>query len=136
MSDNVYIHGTDILGFSEAPIKIDGAGIIPLAQAGGPQPALVIRVKNPGALVAKEGGAAGKLAFDAAPASITGMIYSKMREEMLTKFKEKGVDADVQVTTNPPMGPPPKKEFVIGAAVGAGAVGAGWGLWKLLKMVF
>ena len=120
---NSYVIGTDLLG-----------AIIPLAQAGGPQPALVIRVKNAEQLVRAKGGAAGALAFDIAPQATTSKIYSEMRNEMIRKFKEQGVDADVQIVTSPPSGPPPKKEFVSGMAAGAGAVGVGWLLWKLIRV--
>ena len=138
MKMNPYTVGTDILvGWSEAPIKLGsqqvGASIIPLASVNTPQPALVIRVKNPAELVAKQGGAAGKLSFDIAPSSITGLVYSKMRDEMLEKFKEKGVVADVQVVTSPPSGPPPKAEFVRGMAAGGMATGIVYGLYRLVK---
>jgi hypothetical protein len=76
------------------------------------------------------------LVFDLLPQTITNKIYSEMQKEMLVKFKEKGVDADVQITTSPPSGPPPKKDFLTGAAVGVGATGALYGLWKLIRMAF
>ena len=120
---NVYLHGTDVLG----------AGMIPLAQAGGPQPALVIRVKNAGQLVAKEGGKPGELAFDALPGTITNFMYAKMRDEFAAKLKEQGVNADVQVTTSPPNGPPPRSEFLPGVAVGAGVTAIAFGLWKIFR---
>lgn len=126
---NIHIHGIDVLGWSEAPITIDGA-TIPLAQAGGPQPAIVIRVKNAGALAA-QGGAAGSLAFEAVPNTITNIIYGRMRDEFLQKFKEKGVDADVSITTTPPAGPPPRSDFVPGVLAGGALVGLAWGAAKL-----
>ena len=108
---------------------------IPLASIKSPEPALVIRVKNAPELVAKQGGAMGKLAFDLAPATITGKIYSEMQKEMLTKFAEKGVVADVQVVTSPPSGPPPKAEFLRGMAAGGIGVGIVYGLWRLIRLL-
>ena len=112
-----------------------GAGMIPLASVRSPEPALVIRVRNAPELVAKQGGAMGKLAFDIAPASITAKIYSEMQKEMLTKFREKGVVADVQVVTSPPSGPPPKAEFLRGMAAGGVGVGIVYGLWRLIRLL-
>ena len=130
MSDNIYIHGADVLGG-----EFVGA-IVPLAQAGGTQPALVIRVKNAGELAAKQGGATGGLAFDAVPGTITNVIYGKMRDEFSKKLKDQGVDADVTVSSTPPTGPKPKTEFLPGVLVGAGATAVGFALWKLLRGLF
>ena len=127
MTENVYIHGVDILGGEYV------GAVIPLAQASGPQPALVIRVKNAGELVKKQGGATGSLVFDAVPGAITNVIYGKMRDEFAKKLKEQGVDADVTVSTSPPNGPAPRSDFLPGMAVGAVTVGIGVGLWKLLR---
>lgn len=130
--NNRHVHGVDILGWSEAPIKIDGS-IIPLAQAGGQQPALVVRVKNAANVVAQQGGATGKLAFDLVPNTITNLVYGKMRDEFSSKLKEQGVDADVTVTTTPPNGPSPRSDFIPGIVVGAALTGIGLGALRLFR---
>jgi len=128
-----YLDGVDVLGSERNDSSADD---FDLAQATDPEPALVIRVENPGELVQKQGGATGALVFDIAPSSVTGMIYSKMRDEMLKKFKEQGVNADVQITTSPPKGPPPKAEFVRGMVAGGATAGVVYLLYRLIRLAF
>lgn len=95
--------------------------------------ALVIRVKNVPELVAKEGGATGKLVHSLVPQTIANTVYDKMAAEMRAKFKEKGVDADVEVTYAPPAVGRSPKDFFVGAGVGAGLIGAVWLIKGLLS---
>lgn len=97
----------------------------------GGDPALVIRIKNVADVVKRQGGATGAAAYAAIPNVVTEKVYSTVQEQLSTKFKEQGVDADVQVTSAPPMGKAPsgKRDFLTGAVVGAGAVVGGYYLY-------
>lgn len=118
MSASDYLFGTDVLL---------GAG----------EQYLVIRVKNVGDLVAKQGGAVGKLAHTLAPQTITDKVYDEMRKEMLKEFAKQGADVDIQVTATPPMGKRAPTEFGRGALVGGvgAAVLGGLALvvWRILS---
>lgn len=86
--------------------------------------ALVVRVKNVGDAVKSQGGATGALAFSITPETISNVVYSKIRDELISGFRDKGIDVDVQLTSTPPTGPAPKNEFLRGAALGAGTIAA------------
>lgn len=93
---------------------------------------IVIKVKNVGDLVKKQGGALGNLAFSLVPTTISNTVYSKMRDEFSTKLKEQGVDADVSVTATPPGGSVPAGEGIKLGLIAAGTIGVGWGAWHFL----
>lgn len=134
---NPYLHGADVLSSKVPDVDEDNdendiVGVS-LAQApGGGDPALVIRVKNTADVVKAQGGGAGAIAFSLAPATITAQVYSTMQAQLKTKLKEQGVDADVTVTTTPPTGPAPKGDLLTGVVLGAGVVGLGFLLKKLI----
>ena len=101
---------------------------------------VLVRVKNVPELVRDQAkgwkGEVGKaLASTLFDDTIESKVYSEMKKKLVAGFKESGVDADVQVvqaadyraTTS---------TFLKHAAVGAGAVGVGWGLWQLAKMLW
>lgn len=107
---STYLDGTDILGEY-----------------------LVIRVKNVPELVKKQGGAAGALAYAAAPQTITAKVYDEMRSKLAEGLDQQGVDADISVVSLPPTGPAPKGELLTGIAIGAGTVGIGALVWHGVK---
>ncbi len=99
---------------------------------------LTIRVKNPGDLVKAQGGAAGALAYRAAPQTIEDKIYDEMASQMRVQFKDKGVDADIQVKSGLPFGAsPPRNDFWRGAGLAAGSLGGVglvvWGVRALFR---
>lgn len=108
-----YLVGSDVLGADEQYI--------------------VIRVKNVEELVRKKGGTTGGIAFGLVPQTVTNQVYSEMAKKLSAGFRGEGVDADVSVVGNPPAGPNGKTDFWGGALLGAGAVGAGWLAWRLVR---
>lgn len=93
---------------------------------------VVIKVKNMGDVVTKQGGAMGNVAYSLTPQTISNIAYERMRDDFKKGLAEKGVDADVTITAMPPTGKPPAGELWFGVAVGASTVGMGWLLWKLI----
>jgi hypothetical protein len=98
-----------------------------------PQPGdqyLVVHVKNAADVVRKQKGAAGSTFYSVAPAAVTGEVYKKIIDELQKGFREKGVDADLQILSQPPQGETPRRDLTTGVALGVGAVGIGWLLWR------
>lgn len=93
------------------------------------EPAIVIRLKDVGGLV-KSKSAAGGLLYNLTPGTMSTIVYGQMRDKLAGGLKDEGVDADVQITTSPPSGPPPKSEFGRGAALGVVAAAGGWALFR------
>lgn len=89
-------------------------------------PALVIRYTNVEKLVKDKGGAAGGLAFRAAPQTITNKVYSETASAMRKKFAEEGAEVDVQVVDPAPSGTPRRGDLVTGLLLGAAGVGLVW----------
>lgn len=83
--------------FGALPDVLNRAGV-KLPQGANPQTArgLLIQVRN-GQQLASAQGTAGKLAYNVLPEAIENTILSKMKDEFLAKFAEKGVMADVQI---------------------------------------
>lgn len=100
--------------------------------AGADDTFLLIHVNNVPELVQKQGGNTGSLVYKLAPSTVTGKVYSAMKDQFKAKLAEQGVVADVSIVTNPPSGPPPKAEILRGAALGAGLVGFMWLLKSLI----
>ncbi len=98
--------------------------------------AVVITIKNVDDLVAKQGGATGANLYKLTPNFVTNMVYDKLRQKLDEGLKAQGALADVKVVSTAPKGAPPKSEFTTGIAIGAGAVGVGWLLFKLGRVVF
>ena len=91
---------------------------------------VVVRLRNLRVLVAREGGALGKLAYNVAPETVSAMSLKKVRDKLIEGFGKEGADADVQVLSTAPIGGPPKAEFLTGAAIGGATVVGGFLLWK------
>ncbi len=108
---NTYLIGTDCLG----------------AQS------LVIQVKDPGAVVRSQGGAAGGLAFTLAPKTIEDKMYAEMASEMIKEFRARGIDIDARAISDVPVGVKQPTEFIPGVAVGAAGAGLVFGLFHLIK---
>ncbi len=125
-----YLNGCDVLGAEFGTVDDVGADFFATNQPG--ESFIVIRVKDIGGLVAREGGSAGALAYKAAPVTVTNAVYSKMQEEFAKGLREKGVDAEVKVMANPPRDSPIQGELVVGVALGGGVVVLG----LVLKSVF
>lgn len=119
-----YLLGCDLLGgdvgATAAPAATDGT-------------AVVIRVRDVGALVAAKGGAMGALFFKAAPVTATNTAYGQLAEEVASGLKAKGVEADVVVSAAPPTGPAPKSDLLTGLVLGGVAVGALSGIVALIR---
>ncbi len=107
-----YLVGTDVLGAGEQY--------------------LVIRVKNLDELVRNRSGFAGGLAVQLAPQTIANKVYSEMAREMVAKFRQQGVDADVQIVSGAPSPGEARSDFLKGMLVGAAALAAGRLAVKLL----
>ena len=111
---SAYLVGTDVLGAGEQY--------------------LVIRVRNLEELVRKRGGFAGGLAVQLAPKTIENKVYSEMAREMVQKFREQGVDAEVSITSAPPTEAAARADFIKGAFVGAGLLAFGrLAVWLIAK---
>ena len=90
-------------------------------------PALLVQVRNIPELVARQGGAPGAAVQALAPRTIANKVYTEMQKRMTSEFAKQGVDVDVRVVASAQdFGPPPRGEFLTGAAVGASAVGFAW----------
>jgi len=127
------IFGSDVIGsdedFESFSAEVFGATV---PEAGG-GPYVTIHVKDIPALVKAKGGSIGGLVAGLVPKTIEAKVYGDMASQFLTKLKEQGVDADVRVVTTTPFGGPFKQDFLIGAGVGVGMVGVGFGIFKLVK---
>ena len=93
---------------------------------------ITIKVNNIAELVRREGGLSGGLAYGLAPQTLTNKVYSEMIKKMISGFKDQGVNADVSLSTTPGT-PRSVPDIAVGALVGAGAVGIGYGLFRLLR---
>jgi hypothetical protein len=94
---------------------------------------VVIRIKNMADVIKAQGGALGNLAFSLTPQTVANLAFSRMRDEFKKSLADKGVDADVTLAAAGPATKAPRGELVTGVIVGAGAIGVGWGLWRLLR---
>lgn len=93
---------------------------------------VTIKVNNVENLVKQQGGAAGEIAFKLAPQTVSNTVYSKLKDQLAAALKEKGVEADVTITSSPATGAPAKGELLTGLALGAGGVGIAYGVVKLV----
>lgn len=82
--------------------------------------AVWIKIKNAGALAAKQKGVAGAIASGVAPEVVAAQVDEAVAAELATALKAKGVEADVGVTQS-------AAETGIGELVAAG-LGFGLGL--------
>lgn len=97
--------------------------------------AIIIRVKNMRDVVKREGGALGDLAQTVLPDFTSEQFYSKLRSELSGKFKEKGVDAqvDVVLARDAPTTPAQTglaREFAVGIGIGLAIEALGLWLWR------
>lgn len=113
-----YLQGTVVLG-----------ALLPWEPKPGDQ-YVVLHLKDVAKVVREQGGATGGLAFEVAPQTISTAAYNRIAKELEAALKDKGIAADVAVRQLPPGGEPPRRDFMTGALVGAGAVGVGWALWR------
>ena len=91
---------------------------------------MTLRVKDPGAVVKSQGGAAGALAYKFAPAAVENKMYDEMGRQIVEQMKQRGIDAESGVARVP--GEPAQSNFLRGAAIGAGGIALGYGLFRLL----
>ena len=124
------IFGSDVVG---GDAEIFGATVP--EQGGGPF--ITIHVKDVAAVAKAKGGAIGGLAAGLIPKTVESKVYNEIASQLKTKFKtEQNVDIDTAVVSTRPFGGPFKRDFLIGATVGAGMVGVGFGLVKLARHFF
>lgn len=93
--------------------------------AGETEPAVVIRIRNAVDVIKEKGGSLAAFAASLAPETIKSRMYSQIKDQLVQKFKDQGVDADVQVVA-PPNGPAFHGELLTGALIGGGLVGLSW----------
>jgi len=125
---------------ADTPLPADGDGsdgggapdAVVGAAAADQYPSLVIRIKNFGDVIKSQGGALGNIAYTLTPATISNVALGKMRDEFKSSLAEKGVDADVAIASAPTV-KTKTSELVIGMGLGAGLVGLGALIWRLLK---
>ncbi len=101
--------------------------------AGGTGDLLVtVKLKDVAGTVKSQGGATGALAQMLAPHTIEKTVYDKIASKLKAGFTQQGVDADVTVmdAAAVPGAPAKSTEFLRGAAVGVGAVGGGYLIYK------
>lgn len=101
----------------------------------GPGPFVTVHVRDVPALVKAQGGAIGELVVRLAPQAIENQVYEKMATQIAAGMKDKGVDAEVKIVTNPHAlsSLPSRSDFVTGMALGAGSVFAVYGIYRLIK---
>jgi hypothetical protein len=129
LSDST-VSGEDLERFEA---EIFGATV---PEAGG-GPFITIHVKDIPAVVKGKAGAIGGLMAGLVPTTITAKVYSEMASQLKKKFKEQeNIDIDVAVVTTMPFGGPFKRDFLVGAGVGAGMVGVSYGLFRIVKHFF
>lgn len=128
MSD--YLLGTDVLGASGV-LPWQGASV----DAGG-GPYVTIHVRDIPGLVRAQGGATGALAQNLLPQTIQNKVYGDIQSEIAKAMKAKGVDAEVKIVSTAPLGGPLKRDFLVGSAVGAGALGLGYAITKIITHLF
>ncbi len=130
------IFGSDVIGgdFGNFEAEIFGATMPqPQPQQQGGGPFVTIHVKDIPALVKAKGGSIGGLVAGLLPQTIEAKVYGDMATQIAKGMKDQGVDAEVKVVTAVPFGGPFKRDFLIGATVGAGMVGVVYGIVKLVK---
>lgn len=112
---SAYLHGTDVLGFGTAPSE----------------QYIVIRFTNLPKLVKDKGGAAGGIVQTVLPTTIANKVYDETLAQMKSEFAKQGIDAEVKITTTPPLGNErPKSELVPGIAIGAGGAAIVYGIFR------
>lgn len=95
---------------------------------------LTVRFRDPVAVAAKEGGAAGTLAATLAPKAVEEQMYSEFQKQLADQLKARGIDAEVNVVTSASsFGKPGSSDFGSGLVVGAGAVGVLWLVMRLWR---
>lgn len=87
-----YSDGLEVLGCNCAPSTDDVLGAAS-------NRAVLIQIKNLPAVVKAQGGALGSLAQSLVPDTIEAKVYDTVASQLVSKFKEQGVDADVKVVT-------------------------------------
>lgn len=116
-----YLHGVDVLGAKDASVAATG------------DKGILIQVKNVPEVVKAQGGAAGGVAYSLAPASITGKVYDTMKDQLTTKLKEQGVDADVKVVVPTGFQEAGSNPIWKPVALGLSGIGVLALSWKLIK---
>ena len=129
--------GADVIGSDEEDFgaftsEIFGATVP--QQGGGPF--ITIHVKDVPAVVKAKGGAIGGLIAGLVPSTIEAKVYGDISKRLVEDFAKQGVDIETKVVSAAPFGGPFKRDFLIGSAVGVGAVGVGFGLFRLVKHFF
>lgn len=76
------------------------------------------------------GRAAGTFAYKLAPQAVEKKMYDEMGRQIVEQMRARGVDAEASVVESP--GVPARSEFLRGAALGAGGLALGYGLWRLI----
>lgn len=111
---------------------LDGMDAVIGAEAT-PHRGVLITVRDVPALVRAQGGNTGAFVDQLVPDTIEATVYQQMAAEITAGMKDKGVDADVKVVSPAGYKPARGPEFKRGVVVGAGAIGVGWLVWKLLR---
>jgi hypothetical protein len=109
--------------------EVMGLGAV-AASAG---PYVTIHIPDVKGLVQSKGGALGTFAQGIVPKSIEKSVYAKIQGTIRDGLSKEGITADVQVMDTAPGQPIAASEFLVGAAVGAGTVGVGWVLWRVVR---
>ncbi len=100
---------------------------------------LTIQV-DPAALAKAKGGAAASFINTLAPDTIATQVYSEMKNKIVEALQKEGVNAVVQVVpstgANPIKPSTQLRDLGIGAIIGVGTAGLGYGLVKLVRSMF
>lgn len=105
-------------------------GAAPVTSKFPPGNYVVLRVNNMKDVIRQQS-ALGKLALMGAPKTIEQLAYARMADELKSNMADRGVDADVTVTEQPPSRTS-SSDIVTGAVIGGTGVGLVWLLVKLL----
>jgi hypothetical protein len=98
--------------------------------SGGPY--VTIHVNNVNDLVASQAGSLGTLASSLLPQTIQAKVYNTIAQQIQDGFKQNGVQADVKVVAGNVPSNDLGSDLVPGILIGAGLVGACYGIVKLI----
>lgn len=143
---NFYLRGTDMLGAHEQA-KYDrrppfiGAAATSSGASKSPEAGstyVLVQVTDMPALLRAQGGAVAALgpqalSYEPTAQLVRAQVYQALRDKLAAALKEQNVAADVSIAYQPSTVAPPSSHFLGGIAIGAGVIGVGWLLTKLIR---
>lgn len=94
--------------------------------------ALLVRVKNPGALAASQAGTSGAIAAALLPETINNQVLTAVKAQLQDKLAQNGVLADIEIVDDTGSQATLQSDLFGGIAIGGVAVAAIWGITHFL----